>query len=102
VNDPCGATLTAARIGDVETTDSKTLVRSYPNPFVQSFSLELTGEPGASYVEEVRSFEGQIIIKPTRLAVNEIHQMGEEWRKGLYLLKISDGIKVTTERLIMN
>jgi ELWxxDGT repeat protein len=104
VNDPCGATLAAARIEDnsVGTTGSTTFIRSYPNPFVQEFSLELRGGQGAEYEVEVRSFEGQIIMKPTRFNVNEVHRMGQEWNKGIYLLKIRDGQRVTTERLIKN
>jgi trimeric autotransporter adhesin len=101
VNDPCGAAVAEAMMVE-ESPTSAAQIRSYPNPFVDEFTIQMDGAEGEVYEVEVRSLEGQLMMEPTLLNANEVHRMGQQWRKGIYMIKIRSRDTVTTERLIKN
>ncbi|MFD1144614.1 lamin tail domain-containing protein [Larkinella insperata] len=78
----------------------KPLVRVYPNPFVESFTMELSGNvkglmPVALYDVTGRQVWQQLIAEP-----KQVIQPGSGLRPGVYLLQVGEGPNVQRRTLL--
>jgi ELWxxDGT repeat protein len=66
-------------------------ITSYPNPFVNDFSLRVPGEEGQTYKLLVQTMSGTYIEEKTDLMHNVNYQVGNSWAPGVYLMRIQKG-----------
>jgi uncharacterized repeat protein (TIGR03803 family) len=86
-----------------ESSTTENIVRAgisiYPNPFRDSFRAVFEGEGQHSVEFVVCDMSGNVVAR-RKGAANSPIELGETLQKGLYVLKIRDGEKVTTRKLI--
>ncbi|MFZ6010091.1 MAG: ELWxxDGT repeat protein [Bacteroidota bacterium] len=94
--DPCLTTsivksgAEAGRLGSEEqqaATNSEELAH-YPNPFLNEFVLNVSGEEGASYDVKITDLKGVSMGEHSGLTYNRDYAFGADWTPGIYLLKV--------------
>jgi ELWxxDGT repeat protein len=75
-------------------------VRNYPNPFNDSFTLELTGDDTADYEISIVDLVNKALEVRSKLKYNESYMLGAELPQGLYVLKIKEGDKISSMKII--
>gem|GEM_PF-1849405 len=75
-------------------------INAHPNPFARTFDVMVATDEDETFSLEVTGFNGMLISRMEQLGVNIAHQLGEEWKPGIYILKVKTGNKTYTRRLI--
>jgi hypothetical protein len=75
-------------------------LRNYPNPFNDSFTLELTGDDTADYEISIVDLVNKALEVRSKLKYNESYMLGGELPQGLYVLKIKEGDKISSMKII--
>ncbi|HEY0744470.1 MAG TPA: T9SS type A sorting domain-containing protein, partial [Chryseosolibacter sp.] len=70
--------------------DAPALITPYPNPFASEFSIRINGkEDERADVAVFTSFGNPIETMKDLKANTEYRNLGREWNKGMYLIKVS-------------
>jgi uncharacterized repeat protein (TIGR03803 family) len=71
----------------------------FPNPFVNSFTAEISSSDGRPARVLVTDLHGQVISE-FNTEPNATLSMGDDLRKGIYILKVIKGKEVTSHRIV--
>jgi len=74
---------------------------SYPNPFVDEISVNVSGE-GATFTLEVQTMNGTRIEQRSELKTADTHTIGGEWAPGIYLIKIRTEKGMMVKKVVKN
>jgi hypothetical protein len=72
----------------------------YPNPFESSFTLRVDGLPDETFELEVLESKGGQVLKEMQASCNVDHRLGEMWKPGLYFVRIQQGNKMITKKIV--
>lgn len=99
ITDPgCVTYASEAGIEVLDEIDSR--IKTYPNPFTESFTLSIAGDANASYSAEVIDLRGNSVERKTALPFNEEHLFGRSLPSGFYILKVRERDRISTIKLI--
>lgn len=99
--DPCG-TAASARIStapDMIFNDDEKIITSTPNPFKNSFSIQVNNGEGLPAQVEVYSMTG-VTVDRMEISTNQPHIMGERWNTGMYILKVRVADKLSIDKVL--
>jgi ELWxxDGT repeat protein len=100
---PCAST-TVARVAAEEQAvpveKEAVEFKAYPNPFVQNFSVSMEGDDLNEFSMEVTGMDGTPVVRENNLQFNRDYTFGDNWKPGIYLVKIRRGDSVTMHRLL--
>jgi ELWxxDGT repeat protein len=100
---PCASTTVARAASEEEAVsmeDKEVLLKAYPNPFVQNFTVSINGDDLDEFSMEVTGMDGTPIAHQNNLQFNHDYTFGDDWRPGIYVVKIRRGDTVTMHRLV--
>jgi ELWxxDGT repeat protein len=99
--DPCGASLAAARTStpDMIYSGEEKVITSTPNPFKNSFSIQVNNVQGLPAQVEVYSVTG-LSVDRMEIPTNESYIMGERWNTGMYILKVRVGNQISIDKVL--
>ena len=72
----------------------------YPNPFLQNVILRVDGEQSEQYHLDVFTLDGAAVDRYEALNCNQAYELGDRWNTGIYVLKISVGRKMLTQKVV--
>ena len=99
VPDPAGC-LTTARITNAISEVNEVLT-PYPNPFAESFTMQVKGKEGEKAHVAIYSGSGMPIETFENIAVNTEHSnIGGTWQKGFYIVKVILGDQMLTYHVV--
>jgi ELWxxDGT repeat protein len=77
-------------------------ITNYPNPFQGAFELKLSGSAGEQYAVAIYDRNNVLMERESHYNFNETYALGSTWPAGLYLMKITNGDKITVTRIFKN
>jgi ELWxxDGT repeat protein len=84
-------------------TNEETLITPYPNPFVAEFALRIQSEKSEVVEVSVYNASGMPIETFRDINTNtDYSNLGANWPKGVYIIKVNRGGLLTTHRLVKN
>jgi hypothetical protein len=97
--DPTYTTCYRSSDGIDENDNTRNFLKIYPNPVFNYSILEFKSDINSSIVVEIFNYQGQIIEK--RFYNSEIHDIIDKskFAKGMYLIKLFDGINCQTKEI---
>jgi hypothetical protein len=100
VTSPCGTPTTAAREGTYESS-TDAIITAYPNPYTQEFSLRFNA--GETAVADIAVFTNTGFPVETFRGIHtnkDYEHLGATWPKGMYIVKVSMGGKLSTHMVV--
>jgi ELWxxDGT repeat protein len=77
------------------------MITSYPNPYTHEFTFRVAGDPAETVNVAVYSNTGLPIETYDNLETNtDYEHIGTTWPRGIYIVKISMGDKITTHTVV--
>jgi hypothetical protein len=77
------------------------VITPYPNPFTSNFTLRINGDDNESATVGVYTTAGLPIEKLEGVKMNTAYpNMGNNWPKGMYFVKVNKGGKITSHTII--
>jgi ELWxxDGT repeat protein len=83
------------------TSENEREVSSYPNPFVDEISLNVSAE-GATFALDVQTMNGTRIEHHSELKTNYTYTIGRDWAPGIYLMKIKTEKGMMVRKVVKN
>lgn len=100
ITDP-GCDTYANSINEIEVLDEiGSGINSYPNPFNDSFMVSVKGDGNQSYKAEIIDLRGNTVERKSDLPFNEEHSLGRGLAPGMYILKVREGNRMNTIKII--
>jgi ELWxxDGT repeat protein len=75
-------------------------IQNYPNPFTDSFTLKISGDDLIDYNISIVDMVNNVVDVRSKMKYNESQSLGAELPRGLYVLKIREGDKVSVMRIL--
>ncbi len=73
---------------------------AFPNPFANSFTFRWDADNDQEVEVSVFTMYGMPVEPPTRLKANTGYELGQQWQKGSYILKVKTADKEITHHVI--
>lgn len=98
--DPCGSTVALAREATTQEIKSDILT-PYPNPFTAAFTLRINGADDEVSEVAVVTNTGMPVARFSNIKSNtDYDNIGEDWPKGIYIVKVIRGKEVSTHMVV--
>jgi ELWxxDGT repeat protein len=75
-------------------------IQNFPNPFTDSFTLKISGDDRTDYDISIVDMVNDVVDVRSKMKYNESQSLGAELPRGLYVLKIKEGDKVSVMRIL--
>ncbi|MGV3558397.1 PKD domain-containing protein, partial [Larkinella arboricola] len=93
----------SARISAEDDAETEGLViKTYPNPFIDSFTLEVKGREDGKLPVVIYDAYGRAVLQLTDVQPGQLVLFGSEYAPGLYLLQVGEGKLAKRHKLMKN
>jgi ELWxxDGT repeat protein len=98
---PCAsATMMVQSVEAAPEEETTMTVQAHPNPSERFFTVSMADAEEETFSMEVTGMDGVVIERRDNLGSKSTYELGEQWKPGIYILKIRTGDSVLTKRLI--
>jgi ELWxxDGT repeat protein len=96
VTSPCAAT-----VAMTSQEEEGRMITAYPNPYTSEFTLRVDGDGDQTMHVSIYTNNGLPMESYTNLKTNtDYEHIGSNWPRGIYIVKISRGEKITTHTVV--
>lgn len=75
-------------------------ISGYPNPSRSSFSLQIDGAANQDVTVKVTDATGRLVEQRTNIAANQVLQIGNTYKAGLYYVEVTQGAERKQAKLV--